>query len=67
MWGRLPTSFYNRGKGTHHPEGPEEFPGANGTPTQIQADIEKGFPLRKPAWYYNMGTGREVSGFIPSI
>jgi hypothetical protein len=32
--------------------------GANGTQTQNPA-IDKGFPLRRPSWDYNMGTGKE--------
>ena len=37
----------------------KNIPGANGTPTQNQANIDEGFPLRRPAWDYNMGTGKE--------
>lgn len=34
-------------------------PGANGLPTQIQADIDAAFPLTPPDWGFNTAEDRE--------
>ena len=35
------------------------IPGADGWPTQLQNEIDMGFPLTHPGWDYNMAKGRE--------
>ena len=37
----------------------KNIPGADGWPTQLQNEIDVGFPLTHPSWDYNMNEGRE--------
>ena len=40
-------------------EARKNIPGANGRPTQLQNEIDMGFPLTCPGWNYNIAKGRE--------
>jgi len=37
----------------------KNVPGADGRPTQLQNEIDMGFPLTRPGWDYNTAEGRE--------
>lgn len=40
-------------------EARKNVPGADGRPTQLQNEIDMGFPLTRPGWDYNTAEGRE--------
>ena len=40
-------------------EAKKNIPGTNGQPSQLQNEIDMGFPLTHPSWDYNMAKGRE--------